>query len=158
LPDSRLNSKEYKEKYQIETVEVYSDIIDEDGVDNWHGLYKNNRNNFKTIRSCYSFTVDEMKEMWFMNITANYLFQHLYSAYQDMVTPPEFGKMCYKIIKELSGFNEILADIDDIFNPETPPRSIRQLQGRFRTYVIEDLLKENELFIKSEVMTICLLS
>ena len=34
LPDSELNNEEYKEKYKIETVEVYSDIVDEDGTDN----------------------------------------------------------------------------------------------------------------------------
>ena len=54
LPDSRLNSQEYKDKHQIETVEVYSDIVDEDGSDNWNSLYKN--------KNCLLYTSDAADE------------------------------------------------------------------------------------------------
>ena len=106
LPDSRLNSNEYKEKYAIETVEVFSDIVDEDGIDNWNSLYRNKETYFRTIKSCFSFTADEMKEMWFMNSAANYLLKFLYTdyaeyislGYVDYITPGEFTKKCYIII------------------------------------------------------------
>ena len=82
LPDSRLNSQEYKDKYDIKTVEVYSDIVDEDGSDNWNSLYKNKKTYFKTISSCHSFTKEEMMEMWFMNNSANYI--HIYCVKKDL--------------------------------------------------------------------------
>lgn len=156
LPDSTLNSPEYKDKYQIETVEVYSDVVDEDGVDNWNSLYKNKKTYFRTIRSCFSFTDDEMIEMWFMNNAANYLLQHLYPGMQELATPGEFAKSCWNAIESLDDFKPIKEEIEDIFNPNTPPRSIRQLQGRFRVTVIEELLEKNIDEIKNEVLLQCL--
>jgi len=151
LPDSRLNSPEYKEKYGIETVEVYSDIVDEDGADNWDSLYQEKKTHFRTIRSCFSFTADQMIEMWFMNNAANYLLQNFYSALQDYMTPGEFAKQSYELMKTLPGFDAIQKEIIDIYDPNTEPRSIRQLQNRFRVDTITDFIKSNELFIRSEI-------
>ncbi len=151
LPDSRLNSKEYKEKYQIETVEVYSDIVDEDGTDNWHNLYKNKKTYFKTIRSCFSFTAEEMHEMWFMNSAANYLLRNMYPVLEDYVTPKEFGKTAYSVINSIEDFEEIYKQILDIFDPNTPPKSIRKLGENFRGVTIENFLRKNEILIKSEI-------
>ena len=50
-------------EHKIKTIEVFSDIVEENGVDNWNSLYQNKKNYFKTILSCYSFTEDEMKEL-----------------------------------------------------------------------------------------------
>ena len=158
LPDSKLNSQEYKDKYQIETVEVYSDVVDEDGIDNWSSLYKNKKTYFKTIRSCYSFTRHEIIEMWFMNCAANYLLQHLYTGLQELTTPSSFAKICWKVVQPLHDFQTIIEEIEDIFNPDTPPRSIRQIQGRFRVDVIEEMLENNLEEIKSEVLLQCLLT
>lgn len=158
LPDSRLNSPDYKEKYEIETIEVYSDIIDEDGVDNWDSLYKEKKTYFRTIRSCHSFNDDEMREMWFMNNAANFLLKNHYNKLKDFVSPGQFAKHCFDVISNLPEFDEIDKEIRDIFDPETPPRSIRQLQGRFRVEVIEEFLKKYEIFILSEVSSLCLMS
>lgn len=152
LPDSDLNSKEYKEEYGIKTVEVYSDIIDEDGTDNWKSLYINKQTHFKTILSCFSFTEDEMKEMWFMNNAANFMLKEWYPTFKDNMKPQEFAKMCYNVIKDLDDFQLIKSEIDDIYNPNTPPRSIRQLNGEFRTTVIERFLNKNKIFIFDGVM------
>ena len=150
LPDSRLNSKDYKEQYQIETVEVYSDIVDEDGIDNWNGFYKNKITNFHTIRSCFSFSEDDMKEMWFMNNAAKYILRNFYEMF-DQYTPAEFVEKAYYIIKELDDFIPIKNEIDDIFNPNTPARSIRQINGKFRIDAIEEMLEKNKLIIISEL-------
>lgn len=158
LPDSKLNSKEYKEKYKIETVEVYSDIVDEDGINNWNSLYKNKKTHFNTIRSCFSFTKDEMIEMWFMNNAANYLLQNFYESLQNILTPGEFAKSCWNVINEIEEFEEIRNEIEDIFNPQTSPKSIRQLKGKFRVEIIENFLKQNESIIKNGVMSTCLLT
>lgn len=156
LPDSRLSAEEYKNRYNIETIEVYTDIVDEDGIDSWNSLYKNKRNYFSTVLSCYSYTREELKEMWFMNQAANYLLKNLYEYYQEYMTPGEFTRTCYKIIKELEDFKIIKAEIDDIFDPNTSARSIRQLCGQFRVDTVESLLEENILLIKNGVMLKCL--
>lgn len=156
LPDSKLNSVQYKEKYKIETVDVYSSIIEEDGIDNWNTLYKNNKNYFKTIKSCYSFTAEEMEEMWFMNIASNYLLQHIYPQYENLMKPGKFARICYNIIKEFTDFKEIFIQIHNIYDTSTPPSSIREINGRFRVIVIEELLKKNEVILNNEVMKLCL--
>lgn len=157
LPDSDLNSPEYKEEYNIKTVEVYTDITDEDGIDNLLSLYQNKQSYFKTILSCYSFNENEVKEMWFMNNASNYLLKHLYPNFNKYITPGEFAKHCYKAITELDAFTPIKEEIDDIFNPETPPRSIRQLGGRFRLDTIHEFLEDNMFWIKARVTELCLI-
>ena len=157
LPDSRLNSIEYKEKYNIKTVEVYSDIVDEGGIDNWNSLYKNKKTYFRTIKSCFSFTSDEMKEMWFMNSASNYLLKTSYNLFKNSMTPGEFAKNCYEIIITLPDFEPIFKEIDDLFDENTPPKSIRQLQNKFRVETIEELLIKNYIFILNGVTTKCLI-
>jgi hypothetical protein len=153
LPDSELSNPKYIKEYDIETVEVYSDIIDEDGSDNWNSLYKNKKTTFRTMRSCYSYTVEDMKEMWFMNNAANYLLRNFYEGIKEYCKPQEMAKECYKVIKTLPEFEPIREEIDDIFNPNTPARSIRTLNGEFRVKVIDRMLEENMTIIKSEVMS-----
>jgi hypothetical protein len=155
LPDSDLNSKEYKEKYDIKTVEVFTDIADEDGIDNINSLYKGRQSHFRTILSCYSYTEEELKEMWFMNNAANYMLQHWYKQFINELTVYQFAKMCYNIIIQLDSFEPIKQEIDDIFDCNTPPRSIRQLGGKFRVDTIQEFLKDNRVFIISEVMSRC---
>ena len=166
LPDSVLNSPEYKAKYNIETVEVFSDIVDEDGIDNWDSLYKNKRTYFKTIRSCYSFTVDEMIQMWIMNQASPWFLKNIYQHIEDEIDAKTFGKICWDVFTQLEEFKYIWDDVYDIFNPETPPRSIRKLKvppygedahQAFRVEVIEKLLNDNEIRIKSEIIYRCLM-
>lgn len=156
LPDSTLSNKNYIEQYQIETVEVYSDLMDEDGVDNWKGLYKSKKNRFRTISSCYSFTREEMHEMWFMNHAGNKLLKELYPTYAKQLTPAEFGRYCYQILKKLPGFNSIHNYIVDLLNPNTPSRSIKRINNNLRTDVINDFIDyvkpalHSELFLYAE--------
>lgn len=157
LPDSRLNSESYKKKYSIETVEVYSDIVDEDGADNWDSLYKEKKTYFKTIRACFSFTEEEMKEMWFMNNAVNYILKNWYVTFENTLSVSEFSQMCYNSIKQLPTFQPLKEEIDDIFNPQTPPRSIRKLGDKFRVDTIEEFLAVNKNFILSGVMAECLI-
>ncbi len=153
LPDSELNNEEYKKEYKIETVEVYSDIVDEDGTDNWKSLYQDKKTFFRTIKSCYSFNEEDMKEMWFMNNATNYLLQNFYPLLETYCKPQVFAKACYNVIKKLDDFKPIRAEIDDIFDTNTPARSIRKLGDKFRVDTIDDMLKKNAIIIKSEVMS-----
>jgi radical SAM superfamily enzyme YgiQ (UPF0313 family) len=156
LPDSKLSSEEYINKYKIETVEVYSDIVDEDGSDNINNLYKDNKNYFKTIRSCFSFTEKEMYEMWFMNNAANYLLKEIYPGLENLISPKDFCKISYSAVSKLNNFNIIYDEIIDIFNPNTTPKSIRKLGGDFRVNTIETFLKNNDLILRSELINKCI--
>lgn len=151
LPDSTLSQQVYKDQYDIKTVKVYTDLVDEDGVDNWRGLYKTKKSYFETIRSCYSFTASEMVEMWIMNHAGNMLMRDIYPKLQDIITPPEYGRLCYSILKQLPGFDVIYNEVVDIFDPDSEPRSIKRLCGQLRTDVLEEFVKNAHPVIYSEV-------
>ena len=151
LPDAQNSDKDYIEKYKIELVEVYTDLIDEEGVDNMNSFYAKKKNYFKTISNCYSFSKEDMHEMFFMNQAGNILLKELYGSVKDFMTPKEFGKKCYSIIKRLDGFEEINVDIRDIYNNKTKPKSIKKLMGKKRSEVIEDFVLRNKLFIMNEL-------
>ena len=157
LPDANLSKPEYIEKYQIKLVEVYTDLIDEEGVDNQNSFYKNKRHYFKTISSCYSFTNEECCEMWFMNLAGNYLLKHLYEMFENYCTPAEFGKRCFEVIRTLPQFDEIWDEIVDLLNPNTPPRNNKRIQGQIRHIIMEEFLEKNLLLIKNEILTQCLI-
>jgi len=154
LPDSHLSNDAYKKQYDIETVKVYTDLVDEDGVDNWEGLYKNQKNYFYTIRSCYSFTQEEMYEMWFMNHAGNKLLKELYATYETKISPAKFGKACYRTLKKLPGFAHIHNYIVDLLDPNTPPKSIKRINNRLRTEVINDFIDLATPIIHSELFLI----
>jgi hypothetical protein len=97
-----------------------------------------------------------MYEMYFMNNAANYLLQNLYTGLEHTITAPVFTKHCYEIIKTLDGFDHIQNQIIDIFDPTTPPRSIRQLDNRFRVDRLREFLDSNSIYIKAEVTRKCL--
>lgn len=154
LPDSELSKKEYIEKYDIEIVEVYTDLADEDGIDNINGLYRDKKHYFKTIASCYSFTREEAVEMWLMNIAGNWILKTFYEMFEDNYTPAEFGKTCFSILMSLPEFSVLYEEAKDLLNPDSPPRNIKRLQNRLRNVVIEELLIENEKIILTELFRI----
>lgn len=151
LPDAELTEKKYIEQHDIKLVEVYSDLVDEFGIDNQNSLYKNKRSYFKTISSCYSFTYDEMCEMWFMNLAENKLLEEIYPMFEDSYTPSEFGRKCYKIMQCLDDFTIINDQIKDLLNPKTEPKNIKRLNGQLRNLIINDLIEKNKPIIVSEL-------
>jgi radical SAM superfamily enzyme YgiQ (UPF0313 family) len=156
LPDSELSDPVYIEKYKIKTVEVYTDIMDFDDIDNLQSneIWESRKQNrFYTVSSCYSYTTEELCQMAFMNIANNYLLKEIYSMYEDMFSPAQFGKHCFSIIKELDGFDKIYNEIRDLYNPNTPMKNIRRINGEVRADVVEDFLKTNYKIIISELFT-----
>lgn len=151
LPDSVLSKKEYLDEYKIQPVKVYTDLIDEDGVDNLYSLYKTKKNHFYTIQSCYSFTKEDMHEMWFMNQACNILLELIYPLYKNQITPSDFGKECYKILRMLPEFNNIHNYIVDLFDINTEPKSIKKINGKLRIDVFNEIISNNKHIIISEL-------
>jgi hypothetical protein len=151
LPDTQISDPKYLEKYNIQIVEVYSDLVDEEGVDNQYSLYNGKRTYFKTHFSCFSFTPEEFKEMFFMNSAGNYLLEHIFPGFVQIMTPPEFARMTFKILKTFDGYEDFKSEIDDIFNPNSPPRSIKKLGGKLRTDAIREFLIANRQLLINEL-------
>lgn len=151
LPDADLSDVDYIEQYKIKLVEVYSDLVDESGVDNDNSLYKHKKQYFKTIASCYSYTKEEFYEMWFMNVAGNYLLKHIYPLFVDACDPSVFGRLCYLIISKFNGFNLLMDEIKDLLDPNTPPRNCKRLHGRLRSDTVNDFIIVNYKVICSEL-------
>lgn len=151
LPDSELTNPEYLKKYDITLVEVYSDLVDEFGIDNQNSLYKNKRSYFKTISSCFSYTFDEMCEMWFMNLAENRLLEKIYPMFENDILPSEFGKMCYRILSQTDEFAVIHKQIQDLLDPNTSPKNIKRLNGKLRNFAIDDLTDKYRTIIVSQI-------
>lgn len=152
LPDSEISNPKYLEKYNIKLVEVINDSVEEGGAPSRHKLYKTLKNSFKTISSCYSFTHEEMAEMWFMNVVGNILLYNHYELFENVMTPGKFCKACFEIAKGIDGFDEIFAEVKDILDPNTPPKSIKKIGGYPRLDAIMSLFTgDNEIILKNEL-------
>lgn len=144
LPDSELTKPEYIEKYKIETVEVYTDVIEEGGAKNRHSMYRNMTTVFRTIVSCYSYTREEFYEMWFMNICGNILLQNHYHMFEHQISPAQFCKNAYKIAQKHPEFPAIYDAIVDILSPETPTRSLKKIGDESRLDAVMGMFTGDE--------------
>jgi hypothetical protein len=153
LPDTELCDIEYLKKYQIELVEVYTDLVDEDGLENNSLLYQGKRNYFKTLNSCYSFSKKDMCEMFIMNNAGPILLERYYHLF-DMKAS-DFIRRCYDIFKSIPEFSEIEKEVYDIFNSNTPPKSIKKIGGKLRSDCLLDFIVKYELLIKGELFEFC---
>lgn len=154
LPDSEISEPDYIKKYNIQLVDVYSDLLDETGEENIKSLYKNKKSFFRTISSCYSFTYDQMCEMYFMAIAGNFILRDFYDLIKgddNNQKPSEFVRDSFQTLKKMEGFDKIYEEIKDILNPKTPPKNFRKLFGEFRDNIIEKFIQDNKLYIISEL-------
>lgn len=151
LPDSEIGKKSYQDLYSIKTVAVIDDLVDETGISDSSIFYKNKEIQFETIVNCHSFNPEDFKEMWFMNITTDYLLHKIYPIFQHAISPPQFMKQCYAIIINIDEYKNIEEYIDDLFDPLTQPRSIRKINGRFKKDVVDDFLHNNRAILVSKL-------
>jgi len=151
LPDSEISDPVYQEIYAIELVDVYTDNVDEQDIANTGGLFKNRRTFYKTVASSYSFSREDVAEMFFMNFAGNNLIREMYDLFKDSVTVSQFAKHCWEILKTVDGFDEIYAEVKDILNPDTPARNINTINGVVRTEAIPRWVASNKLLIMNEL-------
>lgn len=154
MPDSELSNPDYLRKYKIQSVKVYTDLVDGKDIENKSGSEiwsPNKKNYFRTISSCYSFSTQDMCQMSFMNIAGNFLLEHIYSMFEDTFTPTQFAKKCYSIITELDGFTELYSELEKIYDPTTEAMNIKRLNGVLRVEAIYNFLETNRVIITSQV-------
>jgi hypothetical protein len=139
LPDSEASNDEYVSQHGLVLVDVYSDNVDEDAIVNRGSLFKNRRSYFKTIVQSFSFTRDQMCEMFFMNYAAPILIPKYYSEFADTHIAI-FASACFEAISNMTQFQPMWAEINDLYDPGTPPRNIAVLLGQQREVVIADFI------------------
>lgn len=151
LPDSEISDPVYQDIYDIKLVDVYTDNVDEQDIENNGGLYRNRRTFYKTIASSYSFTREEVCQMFFMNYAGNNLIREFYDNFKDQISVPDFARVCWNILKTLDGFDDIFNEIRDILNPDTPPRNINTINGVVRTEAIPKFVEQHKLEIMNRL-------
>ena len=118
LPDCEISQKDFLDKHDIKLVDIY---YDDNRLND--SIYKYSCTQ-KTISSCFSYTKDEMCEMWIMNTVAHFM----YSVYRKSfsgVRAADFMRECWEVLKTTPNFSYIWDLVNDIFDPETPPRHAR---------------------------------
>lgn len=150
LPDSAANDPDYCKLYDIELVNVYTDNVDELEVKVGE-LYSNRQSHFKTISHCYSYSIHDACEMFFMNIAGNIFIDKYYDTVKAHIDVVKFTKMCWDISTGLDGFKIIYDDIYDILNSKTTARNIKRINGRERNEIISEFVEKNHLEIYTEI-------
>ena len=151
FPDCDVADPDYIAEYGIELVDVYSDNIDEDNVENVGPLYKDRKTHFKTIASCYSYTREEMCEMYFMNYAGPQFIEDYYDMVKETIDIPAFVEMCYELSKDLIGYDTMMNEIREIYNPESEPRNINEVLLKVRTKALPNFVKNNHPLIMSKL-------
>jgi len=144
FPDSEVSNPEYINEFNIKLVEVYSDNIDEDNVECIGPLYKDRKTYFNTISSCYSYTLNEICEMYFMNYAGPQIIEDHYNTYEGEFKVSTFIKCGYRACSILHGFDYIMSEIRDIYDPSTKPKNINTIGHKERTRAITNFIKNNK--------------
>lgn len=151
LPDSEAASSEYVAAHDLELVDVYSDALDEDNASVGNSLYKHRKSHFKTIASSFSYSREDMHQMFFMNYAAPKLINEFYYLCSTMAVA-DFVRLCYAAISNMPEFAQIAAEVEDIFDPATPARNISRLQGKIRTVAVDEFVDEHSGIITAAIM------
>lgn len=112
LPATEASSFSDLEKNKVELTPIYS--VSMFGTKNY----------FYTIASCYSFSREDIYEMYFINQAAQTLRLKHYSKYQDHTDVSQFMRLMYPILKQCPGFGHIHQQIVDLYDPTTEARDL----------------------------------
>lgn len=144
LPATEASSAEDLEKLQVELTPIYSTSM------------FGSKNYFHTIASCYSFTREDMYEMFFMNLAAEPLRMNYYDEVSAHVGISDFLRQMYPVLRQCIGFEDIQAQIENIYDPGTDACDLFYLtdtnaQRRPKREVIAEFIQTNDLLIRSQL-------
>lgn len=139
LPDTEAYTKEYREKYKIVSTVIGSSENEEQIYYNLSkGVVSKFKSSQEIVIGSFSYTVDEWKEMFFMNKAARILgplVPHGRKASVEM-------RKVYAIIKEQPWFVPIANWIDKIVSGELHDTDVNLINGVFIEQIIEEHLYE----------------
>jgi hypothetical protein len=123
LPDTSSTDPEYLKKYNIELLEVKGTFYNNEYIPK-DSIYASNSFIYHTIASSYSFTKEEAKQMWIMNTFGFICLHDFYSEFECKISAKEFAKICWGVLQELLGFDEVMDYANRLFenngNPLNP--------------------------------------
>lgn len=144
LPFTIASSEEDKKKFDVHLVPVYTESI------------FGTKNYFETISHCYSYTKEDMYEMFFMNLAGNPLRRGFYDFVKDEVNIVDFMKMCYPILKDCDGFDHIHEQIKQFFSGKEPADffNLIDLHGnkKHKKEVVAEFIEQNKTLIFSQLI------
>ncbi len=144
LPFTIASSEEDKKKFDVHLVPVYTESI------------FGTKNYFETISHCYSYSKEDMYEMFLMNLAGNYLRKQFYDFVKDDVNIVDFMKMCYPILQNCHGFTFIHDQIVNFFDPTTPSDffNLEGIHGdvKHKKLVVEEWIEVNRALVLSQVL------
>jgi hypothetical protein len=154
LPDATLSDPAYCDMYEIKLVEVYNDLLDDEGGNNSTSLFKDKKYLYKTAYSSFSYSSEDVHEMFLMNMVGPILLKDLYETRPSYSNVVEFIKESFKILMMIDDFRIVMEEIQDIFDPTTPARSINKLSNDRKDKTIKRLVEQHKKFIYSALASI----
>lgn len=143
LPYTIASSDDDKAKFKVNLVPVYTESI------------FGTKNYFQTISDCYSYTKEDMYEMYLINQAGTILRKDFYDDFKDNVDIVTFMKSMYEILKECTGFDFINSQIKDFFNPNSASDfyNLKDFDGnlKYKKLVIENFITTNSGIIRAHL-------
>lgn len=141
LPATEASSESDLEKHKVELAPIYSTSM------------FGTKNYFHTIASCYSFSREDIYEMYFMNQAAQTLRVKYYDDYKEDISIVDFMRRCYPVLQQVPGFSAIHQQIVDLYDAETEACDLFYLRDadgnlRYKRDVIADFIEANDEFIR----------
>jgi tRNA A37 methylthiotransferase MiaB len=148
LPDTEAHSAEYMKQHSIEVVDMYTDWYTPIVQDS---IYSNRKSKFKTIRSCFSFTAEEMQEMWIMNSMSHYNMHNLYPKYANVISCSEFMRGLFNMLKRLHLLDDMIDYANRLYDPNQETLQCYKISGYDYTEYVRRHLTENSEAIYTEL-------
>ena len=150
LPDSPSTEPEYLKKYNIELVEVKGKFYSTIDLPK-NSIYAKNDVIYHTIASSYSFTKDETKEMWVMNQFGYSFLFDFYADYESKISPKDFTKLCWDMLKQMPEFPEIWDYATRLFTNDGKPLDPQYLNKTFYQSYIDVFIVQKKRRIKRQL-------
>lgn len=143
LPYTIASSEEDKEKFGVNLVPVYTESI------------FGTKNYFQTISHCYSYTLEDMYEMYLINQAGTILRKDFYDDFKDNIDIVTFMKSVYEILEYCPGFDFIQDQIKEFFDPSVPSDFYNLIdfdgKPKYKKSVVENFITMNAGLIRAQL-------